>query len=154
MSETFTTRLEWTGHVKPSRDPATFSRDLEVSIGPTEVPMTSAPKFRGDPNRVNPEQMFVAALSACHALTFLAFAARAGVRVADYDDEAEGTLEMSEGKMRMTVVTLHPHIVLENPHDGVRVQELLAKAHDDCFIGNSVSTLVRVEPHIAGALAA
>ena len=79
MSDTFNAHLTWTGgalRAAGAVDTATFSRDLEVRFGELMVPMSSAPAFHGDPSRVNPEQMFVAAISACQALTFLALAAR------------------------------------------------------------------------------
>jgi organic hydroperoxide reductase OsmC/OhrA len=61
MAERFTSHLEWIGAGKgPTRDPASFSRDLRVSIGPRTLEMSSAPAFRGDPLRTNPEQLFVA----------------------------------------------------------------------------------------------
>lgn len=154
MKETFKAGLDWTGGSQPSRDAATFSRDLEVATGVTRIPMSAAPRFSGDPTRVNPEQLYVAAISACHALTFLAHAARAGIRIASYGDDAEGILEPSEGKIRMTRVTLRPRIILFNDADVQSVRSLLDKAHRDCFIGNSVTAIVDVQPVIAGQAAA
>ena len=154
MQETFRAQLDWTGGSQPSRDAATFSRDLEVAAGITRIPMSAAPRFSGDPTRVNPEQLYFAAISACHALTFLAHAARAGIRVATYTDEAEGLLEPSDGKIRMTRVTLRPRIVLFSDADMQVARALVDKAHRDCFIGNSVTAIVDVEPVIAAEAAA
>jgi organic hydroperoxide reductase OsmC/OhrA len=149
MADSFTSVVEWTGAGKgPTRDPASFSRDLRVSIGPLALEMSSAPGFRGDASRANPEQLFVASLSACQTLTYLFLAARSGIAVVGYLDEAEGWLERADGAMRMTRVRLRPHIVLESGADVARARELVDKAHEQCFIGNSVSTRVTIEPRI------
>ena len=149
MAERFTSHLEWTGAGKgPTHDPASFSRDLRVSVGPRTLELSSAPAFRGDPSRTNPEQLFVAALSACQTLTYLFLAAKNGVGVVAYVDEAEGWLERSNGTMRMSRVTLRPQIVLQNGADASKARELVEKAHAQCFIGNSVTTDVSIEPTI------
>jgi hypothetical protein len=51
-----------------------------------------------------------------------------------------------DGKIRMSRVTLRPHIVLELGVNEARARELVAKAHEGCFIANSVSTPVDIEP--------
>ena len=148
MADLFLSHLEWSGAAKgPTRDPATFSRDLDVSIDGITLPMSSAAGFRGDPRRVNPEQLYVAALSACHSLTFLFLAARSRIAVTGYTDDAVGTLAMVDGRLRMATVTLRPHITLEPGVDIEKARVLVEKAHRDCFIGNSVTAQVDVEPH-------
>jgi organic hydroperoxide reductase OsmC/OhrA len=116
--------------------------------------MSSAPGYGGDPSRANPEQLFVAALSACQALTYLFLAARSGVRVVGYTDDAEGRLGSDGGRMRMSKVTLRPQITLEPGSDHARAVELVEQAHERCFIGNSVSTPVELAPTVAFAEAA
>ena len=150
MADIFISHLEWTGADKgPTADPAGFSRDLVVSVDGLTLPMSSAPGFRGDPSRANPEQLFVAALSACQALTYLFLAAKNGIRVAGYTDDAEGRLGIVDGRMRMARVTLRPRILLEPGSDETRALELAAEAHRNCFIGNSVSTPVEVAPQLS-----
>jgi len=149
MAERFTSHLEWIGAGKGStRDPASFSRDLRVSIGTRTLEMSSAPAFRGDPSRNNPEQLFVAALSACQTLTYLFLAAKNGIVVVAYVDEGEGWLERSSGTMRMSRVTLRPLIVLADGADANKARELVDQAHAQCFIANSVTTDVSIEPRI------
>jgi organic hydroperoxide reductase OsmC/OhrA len=150
MTDVFISHLEWTGAAKgPTRDPATFSRDLMVSVDAFALPMSSAPGYRGDPLRANPEQLFVASLSACHALTYLFLAAKHQIPVVGYTDEAEGRLGLVDGKMRMSLVTLRPRITLESGANETRARELVVRAHEDCFIGNSVATPVDVLPTFA-----
>jgi organic hydroperoxide reductase OsmC/OhrA len=145
MAEVFTSHLEWTGAIKgPTRDPATFSRDLNVSVDAMTLPMSSAPGYRGDPSRANPEQLFVASLSACQALTYLFLAAKNQIPVVGYTDVAEGQLGLVDGRIRMARVTLRPHITLQAGADATRARELVDKAHHGCFIANSVSTTIEI----------
>ena len=147
MADVFIAHLEWTGAAKgPTRDPATFSRDLNVSVDAMTLPMSSAPSYRGDPSRANPEQLFVASLSSCQALTYLFLAAKNGVAVVGYTDDAEGRLGVVDGRIRMSRVMLRPRITLEAGANETRARELVAKAHEGCFVANSVSAPVEVAP--------
>jgi organic hydroperoxide reductase OsmC/OhrA len=119
--------------------------------GGAVVPASSSPHVvplpMSDPSGVDPEESFVASLSSCHMLFFLDFARRAGFVVDSYVDAAEGVMEKDgEGRMAMTRVTLRPVVEWsgEGP-DAAAVAELHHKAHEACFIANSVKTDVRVE---------
>ena len=138
----------------PIRDAATFSRDLNVTIDAITLPMSSAPGFRGDPSRVNPEQLFVASLSACQALTYLFLAARNQIAIVQYSDDAQGWLELVDGKMRMSRVLLRPRITLEPGADEATARQLVERAHANCFIANSVATTVAIEPALEFAATA
>jgi organic hydroperoxide reductase OsmC/OhrA len=96
---------------------------------------------------VDPEEAFVASLASCHMLVFVDLARRAGLIVDRYTDEAEGLLEKrDDGKMWMSKVTLRPRIDWgsEAPDDAT-LADLHHKAHDLCFIANSVTSEVVVE---------
>jgi organic hydroperoxide reductase OsmC/OhrA len=125
-----------------------YPRDLQLSFpdGPT-VPGGPAPEFGGTPGRVDPEQALVAALSSCHALTFLALAAKRKLVVDSYEDDAAGTLGKNEdGKMWLAEVRLQPRVQFTPPLDGAALAQLHEQAHRYCFIANSVKTKVLVEP--------
>jgi organic hydroperoxide reductase OsmC/OhrA len=105
------------------------------------------PEPFSDPRGIDPEEAFVASLSSCHMLFFIDFARRAGLIVEDYADTAEGTLEKREdGRMAITRVMLRPRIRWggSTPEDGV-IADLHHRAHEACFIANSVKTEVTVE---------
>jgi organic hydroperoxide reductase OsmC/OhrA len=115
----------------------------------TSIDASAAADFRGDAAKVNPEEAFVAALSSCHMLTFLAIAARKRLVVDAYDDDAEGHLEKNaEGRLAVTRVTLRPRVRFapDTTVDDAELADLHAKAHENCFIAQSVRTDVRVEP--------
>ncbi len=128
-----------------------YNRAHEILFkdGAIVLPSSSAPEFRGDPERVDPEEAFVASLSGCHMLTFLAICARKRLTLDAYDDDASGRLEKADGgRFWMARVTLRPLVRFAL---GIAVDaELLAaihhQAHADCFIANSVKTEVLVLP--------
>jgi len=101
-----------------------------------------------DAGGLDPEEAFVASLSSCHMLFFLDFAKRAGLTVDRYADEAEGVLEIgADGRMAMTRVTLRPQVTWDgDAPDAAKVGELHHRAHEACFIANSVTTVVTVQP--------
>lgn len=148
MPNDFVSHLVWSGALQPSRGTQSFSRDLSVTCSGITVPMSAAPDFHGDPLRANPEQLFVASLSACQALTYLFLAARGAIAVASYTDDAVGTLEMQDGRMRMTRVVLRPHIIVADAAVAPKARELVAKAHRACFIANSVSCVVDIQAQV------
>jgi organic hydroperoxide reductase OsmC/OhrA len=112
-----------------------------------EVPGSAAPAYLGNADRVDPEAAFVAALSSCHMLTFLALASNKGFVVDSYEDAAVGHLEKNaNGKLAITRVDLHPKIVYSGPKQpaAADLDWLHDKAHKECFIANSVTTEVKV----------
>jgi organic hydroperoxide reductase OsmC/OhrA len=126
-----------------------YGRDHDWRFGTgVSLRASAAAEYRGNPALPNPEEALVAALSSCHMLTFLALASRRGVVVDAYDDAAEGRLEKNaEGRLAVTRVTLRPRVRFGGePPDAATVASLHAQAHKGCFIANSVTTEVRVEP--------
>ena len=149
MADVFVSRLEWSGAAKGATlDPAAFSRDLDVTMGPIAVAMSAAPGFRGDASRANPEQLFVASLSACQALTYLFLAAKHGVAVVAYSDDAEGRLGLADGRMRVSRVLLRPRLTLADRSAEAKARALVEQAHGECFIANSTTTPIHIEPTI------
>jgi organic hydroperoxide reductase OsmC/OhrA len=112
-----------------------------------EVAGSAAAAYLGNPQRVDPESAFVAALSSCHMLTFLALASNKGFIVDSYEDAAVGHLEKNaSGKLAVTRVELHPKIEYsgaKQPNNS-DLEWLHDKAHRECFIANSVTTEVKV----------
>ena len=111
------------------------------------LPGSASPEYLGDEDAVDPEEAFVAALSSCHMLTFLAIAAKARLPVRSYRDHAVGTLARDdEGLMAMTAVVLRPEIEFDEDVPAERVAEMHEKSHRHCFIARSVKCSVTVEP--------
>ena len=129
-----------------------YSRAHSISFnGGVTVAGSSSPSVVPLPysveDAVDPEEMFVASLSACHMLWFLDLAHRAGLTVEAYRDEADGVLAKdAEGRLAITRVTLRPAVRLAGEVDRARLTALHHAAHDACFIANSVKTQVVVDP--------
>ncbi len=102
-----------------------------------------------DPAAVDPEEMFVASLSACHMLWFLAIAAKRGYRIDRYHDEAAGVLgKNAEGRLAMAQVRLRPKADFSGDLLPTReeIERMHHEAHEECFIANSVKTKITCEP--------
>lgn len=126
-----------------------YNRAHDWRVGGQVIAASAAPNFRGDANCVNPEDAFVAALSSCHMLTFLALAAKRKFIPDSYLDDAIGYLEKNSlGRMAVTRVVLRPRIVwaVGTSVSEEHLNQLHHQAHEGCFIANSVTTDVRVEP--------
>jgi organic hydroperoxide reductase OsmC/OhrA len=127
-----------------------YDRSHEVETTPAGVTLalSSDPAFRGDPELLNPEQLLVMAASSCQLLSFLAVASRARIDVIEYRDDAEGEMPEDDPPMRITRITLRPQIVVSEDVSETRVRHLVEVAHRECFIANSLTTEVVVEPEV------
>jgi peroxiredoxin-like protein len=102
----------------------------------------------GNPDIWSPEDLFVASANICLMTTFLAFAERAGLAFSSYESEAEGRLELVEGKFQFTAIMLKPTITLQPGADAGKAKELIEKAEANCLISNSMKATVTLEPVI------
>jgi organic hydroperoxide reductase OsmC/OhrA len=150
---TYTATVRWSRSGEGDFTKGQYSRAHEWAFdGGVTVPASPSPHIVpapwNDPNGVDPEEAFVASLSSCHMLFFVDFARRAGFVVDSYVDEAEGVLEKrADGKMWMSRVTLRPRVDYsgeKRPTDA-QIADLHHRAHEACFIANSVTTEVTVE---------
>jgi organic hydroperoxide reductase OsmC/OhrA len=117
-----------------------------VFPGGTKIAASAATQFLGEPDCVDPEEAFVAAISSCHMLTFLAICARKRITVNSYRDDAVGYLKKNgQGKLSITRVTLKPDIAFDGePPDPDQMEQLHYLSHEECFIANSVNTEIKV----------
>ncbi|MDQ8201517.1 OsmC family protein [Pelagicoccus sp. SDUM812003] len=123
-------------------DYKTYSRNHTWDFGHSlTVTASAAPAFLGDESKIDPEQAFVASLSSCHMLTFLAIASMRGITVERYVDRAVGHLEKNESrKPVITRVDLYPEITFADGQtpDAAALEKLHHLAHAECFLANSV----------------
>ena len=143
-THTYTSVLRWAGRTQ-SYD--SYSRQHDITMSDTTMAVSADAAFRGDAALPNPEQFVVAAASSCQLLSFLAVAALAGVEVLEYDDDAAGVMPDDQRPMRLAAIVLRPRIVVRGA-TVERVQRLLHKAHEQCYIANSLTTVVTIEPVI------
>jgi peroxiredoxin-like protein len=132
---TYRTSVKWTGQ----------KMGVASSPGKPDIQVATPPEFKGHEGIWSPEDLYVASVNVCVLSTFLAFAERAGLSFTDYESDAEGRLELVDGKFQVTSVTLRPKVTLKNSEDAGKAKELLAKADANCLISNSIKTKVMVE---------
>ncbi len=145
---TYVTRVTWTGNPDGGTTRRnTHSRNHEIAVdGKPVIPGSSDPVFRGDASRYNPEDLFVASLSACHMLWYLSLCGKAGIAVMEYVDRAEGVMrESDDGGGRFTGVVLRPEITLAPGSDQALADRIHHEAHEKCFVSQSVNVPVTVE---------
>jgi organic hydroperoxide reductase OsmC/OhrA len=153
MSE-YSARIAWHRSSDEAFTDNRYSRRHVLRFdGGAEIPGSSSPSVvpvpMSDASAVDPEEMFVASLASCHLLWFLSLAAARGHTVQTYVDDAVGTMARNaEGQMAMTVVTLRPQVVFYGSQapDAEQLLALHHRAHERCYIANSVKTEVRCEP--------
>jgi len=147
-SHEYASRLVWEGNDTSSYK--TYVRNHHVEIeGKPDLALSADPIFHGDAERPNPEDLFVAALSSCHLLSYLALCARNKVSVLAYEDNASGVLTVQpDGSGRFDEVTLRPVVTIASGKDERRAMELHDEAHEKCFIAASVSIPVEHKPVI------
>ena len=142
----FAAKLIWTGAAQgPTKNYESYSREYRIEMeGKPPLSGSADPKFRGDPAKHNPEDLLVAALSACHLLSYLHLCASAGIDVVAYEDQASGKMAIKDRRMRFVEVTLAPKVTIA-AGDPDKARALHEDAHAACFIANSVRTAVTVE---------
>ncbi len=130
---------------------AEYQRAHRVLLPPsvTELRLSADTAFRGDPALANPEQLLLAAASSCQLLSFLALAAQAGIDVVSYDDDAEAIMPAERTRMRITQIVLRPRIIVETGVDLDEVRVLVDQAHEGCYIANSLTAEVVLDPAVA-----
>ena len=104
-------RVNWTGNDgEGTKTYTSYRRDHVIAApGKPQIPGSSDPNFRGDAARYNPEELFVASLSACHMLWYLHFSSANHVTVLDYQDAASGLMrENADGSGEFVRVLLKP----------------------------------------------
>jgi len=149
---TYTATIRWSRTGDGDFAKGQYSRAHEWAFdGGAVVPASPSPHIVpapwSDTAGVDPEEAFIASLSSCHMLFFVDFARRDGLVIDSYVDEAEGVLEKgADGRMAMTRVMLRPRVEWEGETpDAAKLADLHHRAHEACFIANSVKTEVTVE---------
>jgi organic hydroperoxide reductase OsmC/OhrA len=151
MEHHYTATIRWTGNRgQGTQHYKAYDRNHTIQIENKAPILGSAdPTFRGEAGRHNPEELFIASLSACHMLWYLHLCAVNGVIVTDYTDRASGTMQESEeGSGFFTEVTLSPVVTITDPAMQEKAISLHQQANSKCFIAGSVKCPVYHKPEI------
>jgi organic hydroperoxide reductase OsmC/OhrA len=145
---TYLARVEWSGSTGVGYRGYPRAHTAWTPPATDGFDLSADPHFRGDPDLPNPEQLLVLAASSCQLLSFLAVAARGGVDVVGYQDDASGQMPDDAVPQRITRIVLRPRVTVGPGTDRVVVERMLHEGHEQCYIANSLTTEVVVEPTI------
>jgi peroxiredoxin-like protein len=136
--EEYSTELEWEG-----------DRIGTLTTGSgIAIKFSSPSKYKGVDNRASPEELLIAAESACYLLTFAAMAEKMRFEFLSYTCEAVGVLEKTDKGSAVTRITLRPKIEVENEEIAEKTEKALEISMRHCFIGNSIRSEILMEPEI------
>jgi organic hydroperoxide reductase OsmC/OhrA len=144
-------KIKWTGNSgRGTSGYREYDRSHSILVeNKVEIHGSSDPAFLGDKSKHNPEELLLASLASCHMLWYLHLCSEAGVIVIDYVDSAKGIMiENQDGGGRFTEVTLHPVVTVSQISMLDKANELHNRAHELCFIANSVNFPVRHKAEI------
>jgi organic hydroperoxide reductase OsmC/OhrA len=145
----FISSIIWTGNRgEGTRAYKGYDRTWDIALpGKHIIHCSNDPFLGGDPAKMNPEDLLISALSACHMLWYLHLASNAGIVVTDYHDDPIGHGEtLPNGAGRFLAAVLRPKISVQEGADLGFAGELHHKVHDFCFIARSVNFPVSYEP--------
>ena len=137
----YESHVKWTGQRRG---------ELSSSHFPA-IQVATPPEFHGHQDAWSPEHLYVASVNACFMTAFLAIAERTQLGFASFNCDAVGKLEKTgSGALdyQITEITLKPTMVFLSDADRQRGTEILEQAKRDCFITNSIKTLVKIEPNL------
>ena len=149
MAHDYTSRVVWTGNRgEGTAHYRAYDRTWDIAVpGKPVVHCSNDPLLGGDPSKMNPEDLLLSALSACHMLWYLHYASDAGLRVLGYEDTPLGQGELGPGGAgRFVKATLRPRVTLPAGSDLAAAEAIHHRIHAVCFIARSVSFPVDYEP--------
>lgn len=153
MSHQYSSEIHWERGSQLFTDNLYSRKHRLVFDGGIEVAGSSSPLIvaepYSDPQAVDPEEAFIAALSSCHMLWFLSLAAKKAYIVDSYHDHAIGLMTQNEQKkLWISSVTLQPKVIFSGKKqpDATTLLQLHHQAHEECFIANSVKTQLEICP--------
>jgi organic hydroperoxide reductase OsmC/OhrA len=145
---TYRSELSWEGSTGVGYEHYERAHRVVVPPADGDLVLSSDPAFLGDARLANPEVLLLAAASSCQLLSFLAIAARSRIDVLAYSDEAEAVMPEDVRPMRIARIVLRPRIVVAEGTPVERVERIVHKAHDECFIANSLNSEMELEAEI------
>lgn len=149
MAHEYQSRVVWTGNTgQGTAHYRAYQRTWDVAVpGKPVIHCSNDPLLGGDPAKMNPEDLLLSALSACHMLWYLHYASEAGIVVTAYEDEPLGQGEIGPGGAgRFTAATLRPRVTVLPGTDLAAAEAIHHRIHAVCFIARSVNFPVSYAP--------
>ncbi|WP_241609046.1 OsmC family protein [Rosenbergiella australiborealis] len=149
MESIYHSTIKWTGNLgQGTAHYRGYARTWDISIpGKPTIACSNDPLLGGDPSKMNPEDLLISSLSACHMLWYLHLASSAGITVVAYQDMPSAVGEvLKSGAGRFLSMTLKPVITVLPGTDLQLAEQLHHKIHEVCFIARSVNFPVDYQP--------
>jgi organic hydroperoxide reductase OsmC/OhrA len=143
----YETRVSWSGSTGLGWDHYDRTHTATAPPAEQEIRITTG-EAKGDPSILNPEQLLVMSASSCQMLWFLHLASKARIDVVAYEDEATGLMPEDDAPVRITAITLRPRITVTGEASEERIRKLVESAHEHCFVANSLTSAMSVEPSV------
>jgi len=116
-----------------------------VFSGPGELEVGPAPEFEGNPETLNPEEMFVAAVNNCLMTTFFYFARKLNIEILSYYSNAKGRLEKQKDGFRFTRVVVQAEVMLAQQQLVDKVRQIGDLAEKYCLVSRSITCSVQYQ---------
>ena len=152
MKHEYTSHIAWTGNRgKGTENYSGYDRTWDIAVpGKEVIHCSNDPILGGDPAKMNPEDLLLSSLAACHMLWYLHLASSEGLTVTSYEDRPLGVGEVEpSGAGRFVAATLRPCVILRSGDDLELAATIHHRIHEVCFIARSVNFSVACEPRIA-----
>ena len=149
MEHAYTSHITWTGNQGTGTSGyKAYARTWDIAVkGKEPIHCSNDPLLGGDPGKMNPEDLLLSSLSACHMLWYLHLASDAGITVMEYQDSPVATGEVLKGGAgRFISATLRPKITVLPGTDFDAAAAIHQQIHHVCFIARSVNFPVSYQP--------
>ncbi|QEW33167.1 OsmC family peroxiredoxin [Erwinia billingiae] len=149
MQHIYSSHLSWTGNLGTGTSGyRSYARTWDISAAGKEIiHCSNDPLLGGDPGKMNPEDLLISSLSACHMLWYLHLASDAGITVLEYEDSPQATGEiLKSGAGRFISAILKPKITVVAGTNIDAATAIHHEIHKVCFIARSVNFPVTCEP--------
>lgn len=113
------------------------------------IKVATPPEFpNGIPGIWSPEHLLVAAVNSCLMTTFLAIAENSKFNFVKFESNADGKLEIVDGKYMISEIVLSPDLIIHHESDRDKANRILQKSEAACLISNSVKSKIIFKPEI------
>jgi len=131
-----------------------------TSVGDADVSSPGLPPLQiaapldydGPGDAWSPEHLLLAAVQGCLLLTFRAIANLSRLPFVSLVIDAAGTVNKQDGVTRFTEIVLRPVLTVPPGTDHARARRMLERSETACLISASLSTPIRMEPHVQDAV--
>jgi organic hydroperoxide reductase OsmC/OhrA len=116
-----------------------------------DIPGGPPVDFGGEPGRWTPEDLMVASVNSCTVSTFITLCLRNNFKFLSLESSIEGVLEHDGKGYKFARMIIRPRVQVKLQADVATAIEYLHKAHKICFMGNSVTAQISLEPEVTVA---